>query len=165
MYGTAKLPAVIVRIGEEPAQVSVEIRITGQRKSKSGRNLASQRMPGGLYVSAPYICTSPLLSRICRTGKNAHSSVGSIGTLIVIHTLDTQKRISIANTSERTVRGRKFEVGFLETQMIRLGRVHPPCIYTHFLKPEKIVPINIPGFLAEHVIRLHSGWIVHSRRP
>lgn len=42
MYGTAKLPAVIVRICKEPAQVSVEIRITGQRKSQSGRNLTSQ---------------------------------------------------------------------------------------------------------------------------
>ena len=67
--------ALVVMAAEETANITVVVRIAGEREVKAGRNLLAQCLPRRAYIARPDIGTVTLLSGKAAAGEYHHTLV------------------------------------------------------------------------------------------
>ncbi len=60
--GAAVLGTLIVAVGEESSQITVEVGVTREGEVQTGRNLVAEAVPVGLDIAGPCVGTVALLS-------------------------------------------------------------------------------------------------------
>ena len=113
---------------------STDIRIpvgnSRKRKIQARRDLLAEYFPVGLHIPAPVAGAIPLLPRKS-TPRQYHDPlpVGGLS-LMLEYTTDMLQRISIQYPPVTPHRSRLIIIPILYIDMIRLGRIHPPRIYS-----------------------------------
>ena len=149
------LPRLVVATREEASYVGVEIGITSQGEAQAGGNLVTEVVPCGLHVTAPGVRAGALLPGIRRAGEH-HRTAVRYSQLFLRHTFYGEQRVRIQDAAVRPHTRHLFQIAVLVVEVIRLSGVHPPAVYAHLLKTEKVVPVNVARFGAESVIRQYA---------